>query len=153
MTYITLEEMNIYIDTHYISTDPLRSLWTYEYSEKDRTIFLHNAYIQLQQLPYVRTPGAEALDALKAAQAEQALLLASSASSGSMDTNRSALRRDGVIEYTIGDLTEKFAGGVMSDSAGNYFGLSPKAFKYVANYLQGGYRICTATRKPYGCPR
>ena len=162
-TYITLDEANAYISQYYIATDPLRIQWE-AMSNDDKEIILRKSFIKInslpftgrkknlnQSLPFPRLCNWSTNDMIKVkyAQAEQSIQ--------SLDTviaqeneDRIRLRRAGVTQYRIGDLSEKLQDGLPVDSNANFYGLAESAYAYLSKWLQGGYRICTSIRKPYG---
>lgn len=156
-TYISLEEMNIYVKENYVSSDPLRIQWE-AMSVDDQNVYLRRSYDYINSLPFtgrparVDQPGAfprkdnfSSQDFLKVkyAQAEQALTMSDVVASSETE-DRLRLRRAGVVEYSIGDLSEKFSGGVATSS------LCESARRYLSKWLQGGFHICTSIKKPCG---
>lgn len=161
-TYITADEMLEYLSSHRVSSDTLRVQWE-AMDIEDQEILLHRAYLQINSLPYtgrkssatqrepfprgtVFTPAD--LQTIKYAQAEQALALSDTVAAQETE-QRAVLRRAGVVQYTIGDLSETF-GNSSACSNANYFGLSKNAYGYLSRWLQGGYGICTSIKKPSG---
>lgn len=164
-TYITIAEATEYVSKHYISTDPLRVQWEHT-SEEDQEVMLRRSFEQINSLPYIGKPknpkqtlpfprahNFEATDMqkVKNAQAEQALGLSDTVTSQETE-DRIKLRRAGVTQYKIGDLSEKFQDGLPVDSNANFYGLSEKSYVYLKKWLQGGYRVCTSTRRHCGYP-
>lgn len=162
-TYITLQEMNTYIASYYLSTDPLRIQWE-EMSDSDKEVYLRKSFRQLNALPFTGRPK-DAKQPLpfprygvwteqdwtdvKYAQAEQSLAISDTVAAQEVE-DRLRLRRAGVKSYRIGDLQETFRDGVPTESSANYFGLCEAAYAYLHKWLRGGYRICTAIKPHYG---
>lgn len=162
-TYITAEEMCEYLRKNYVSTDPLRVQW--EAMERcDQEVLLHRAYAQINSLPYKGRPRdpkqgepfpregdftPEDLLKVKYAQAEQALAISDTVAAQETE-DRLRLRRAGVVQYRIGDLSETFQGGLSASGCGNFYGLSESAYRYLSKWLQGGFNICTSIKKPCG---
>lgn len=164
-TYVTLDEANQYIKNYYLSSDPLRVQWE-STADTDKEILLRKSFSQINELPFTGKPtnakqslpfprGCKFTEQdwqkVKYAQTEQAV--------GVLDTvavqeyeNRLKLRRAGVLQYTIGDLSEKFQTGLPSESNATYFGLNEKAYKYLKDWLQGGYKVCTSIKPRRGHP-
>lgn len=162
-TYIMPEEMIEYLRRHYVSTDPLRIQWE-SMERADQEVLLYKAYVQINSLPYKGRPLSVDQDApfprngkftekdllkVKYAQAEQALSLSDIVTAQEI-TERMRLRRAGVVQYSIGDLSEKFQDGLSATSCGNFYGLSENAYKYLSKWLQGGFEICTSIKRHCG---
>ena len=161
-TYITLEEANTYLSQHYVSTDPLLIQWN-SLSDNDKEVFLRRAFDQMNSLPYTGRPknpkqllpfprhNFDSNDYLKIkyAQAEQSISYTDMINSNEV-ADRIRLRRAGVIQYSIGDLSERFQSGLPVESNANFFGMCEKSYKYLSKWLQGGYEICTSTRHRCG---
>lgn len=164
-TYITLAEANEYVSKYYTSTDPLRVQWE-ALSEGDCEVLLRQSFEQINGLPFAGRPTnpkqllpfprgdhftAQDMQQVKYAQAEQSLAISDPVASQETE-DRIKLRRAGVVQYTIGDLSEKFQDGLPEESNANFFGMSIKAYKYLKKWLQGGYRVCTSIKRPCGYP-
>lgn len=164
-TYITIEQANQYISNYYLSSDPLRIQWE-AIEDADKEVLLRKAFVQINSLPYTGRPEnnkqslpfpracnftAQDMQNVQNAQAEQAIAISDSVTAQET-VDRIKLRRAGVVQYTIGDLSEKFQTGLPSESNATFFGLSEKAYKYLAKWLTGGYRVCTSIKKHYGYP-
>lgn len=162
-TYITVDEMLEYLGKNHLSTDPLRIQWE-AMSRDDQAVLLRKAFHLINGLPFKGRPadvnqlGAfpragvfTPTDLLKVkyAQAEQALAISDTVAAQEIE-ERMRLRRAGVVQYSIGDLSEKFQDGLSAASCGNYYGLAESAYKYLSKWLQGGFNICTSIKKPYG---
>lgn len=163
-TYITVEEMLDYLRKNYVSTDPLRIQWEAT-SAEDQMVFLRKSFLLINSLPYNGRPASVSQEGafpragtfteqdllkVKYAQAEQALAISDTVAAQETE-DRKRLRRAGVAQYSIGDLSEKFQDGMSAASCGNFFGLSESAYRYLSKWLQGGFNICTSIKKPYGC--
>ena len=162
-TYILPEEMSDYLKRYRLSTDPLRVQWE-AMEQCDQEVLLHRAYAQINSLPYKGRPKDPAQEEpfprdgdftpkdllkVKYAQAEQALAISDTVAAQETE-DRLRLRRAGVVQYSIGDLSEKFQSGLSSASCGNFYGLSESAYRYLSKWLQGGFNICTSIKKPCG---
>ena len=162
-TYITVEEMLDYLHKNYLSTDPLRIQWEAMNAE-DQMVLLRKSYHFMNSLPYNGRPASTSqmgafpragaftekdLLKVKYAQAEQALALSDTVTAQE-SADRMRLRRAGVVQYSIGDLSERFQEGMSASSCGNFFGLSENAYRYLSKWLQGGFNICTSIKKPCG---
>ena len=162
-TYITREEMLEFLRKNYLTTDPLRIQWEAMTGE-DQDVMLRKAYHLINSLPYIGRPadinqagafpraGAtseKSLLKVKYAQAEQALALSDTVTAQEID-ERKRLRRAGVVQYSIGDLSETFQSGAAAASCGNLYGLSENAYKYLSQWLQGGFNICTSIKRHCG---
>ncbi len=162
-TYITIEDANNYVKTHYLTTDPLRIQWE-AFVEEDKEVLLRKSFDQINQLPYTGCPkdpkqllpfprkhnfNAQDMQNVGYAQTEQAIAISDTVTAQE-NANRIKLRRAGVVQYTIGDLSEKFQSGLPSESNATMFSLSEKAYSFLSKWLQGGYRVCTSTKKRCG---
>lgn len=164
-TYITIQEANEYVSKYFLTTDPLRIQWE-ALTDDDKEVLLRKSFDQINQLPFTGEPKdpkqflpfprkcnftAQDMENVKRAQAEQAIAISDTVTAQET-ADRIKLRRAGVVQYTIGDLSEKFQSGLPSESNATFFGLSEKAYKLLAKWLSGGYRICTSTKKHCGYP-
>ena len=162
-TYITVEEMLDYLHKNFLSTDPLRIQWE-AMNEGDQMVLLRKSYHYINSLPYTGRPANPSQEGafpraggftekdllkVKCAQAEQALAISDTVTAQETE-DRLRLRRAGVVQYSIGDLSETFQSGMSASSCGNFFGLSESAYRYLSKWLQGGFKICTSIKKPYG---
>lgn len=162
-TYILPEEMLDYLTRYRLSTDPLRIQWE-AMKPEDQEVLLHRAYAQINSLPYKGRPKDSSQEEpfprdgnftpkdllkVKYAQAEQALAISDTVTAQETE-DRLRLRRAGVVQYSIGDLSERFQTGMSSVSCGNFYGLSESAYKYLSKWLQGGYNICSSIKRPSG---
>ena len=163
-SYINIEEMTTYVATHYLSTDPLRVQWE-ALSTEDQEVLLRNSFEYINGLPYTGRPSTreqkvpfprlgftpDDMQTVKNAQAEQTMSMSDTVAAQEVGT-RLRLRRAGVEQYRIGDLSEKFQKGSIGGH-GDLFGLSEKAYGYLAKWLRGGYRVCTSIKKHDGVLR
>lgn len=162
-TYITVEEMLYYLHRNYLSNDPLRIQWE-AMSAEDQTVLLCKSYHYINSLPYIGRPASVSQEGafpragaftekdllkVKYAQAEQALAISDTVTAQETE-DRKRLRRAGVVQYSIGDLSEKFQDGMSAASCGNFYGLSENAYRYLSKWLQGGFNICTSTKRHCG---
>ena len=164
-TYITIAEANDYVNKYFLTTDPLRVQWD-ALPENDKEVYLRRSFDQINQLPFTGAPKspcqtlpfprkcnftAQDMQNVKYAQAEQAIALSDTVAAQET-VDRIKLRRAGVVQYTIGDLSEKFQSGLPSESNATFFGLAERAYKLLSKWLSGGYRVCTSIKRPYGYP-
>ena len=162
-TYITVEEMLDYLRRNYLPNDPLRIQWEAMGAE-EQMILLRKSYHRINSLPYSGRPASISQEGafpragaftekdllkVKYAQAEQALAISDTVTAQETE-DRMRLRRAGVVQYSIGDLSEKFQDGMSAASCGNFYGLSESAYRYLAKWLQGGFNICTSIKRHCG---
>lgn len=151
--YVTLEEANEYIRTHYLTADVLRLSWE-ALSEEDQTILLTKSFQTIELLPFSgrklnpdqstvfpRWPCKEVPEAIKWAQIENAL--AKSDASNEEDTKYyERLWTYGVESYSIGNLSERTSSGTYSLRGAQATGVtSAIAERLLRPYLGGGYRM------------
>lgn len=151
--YVTLEEANAYIKTHYLTSDALRLSWE-ALSEEDQTILLTKSFQTIELLPFSgrklnpdqstvfpRWPWQEVPEAIKWAQIENAL--AKSDASNEEDTKYyERLWTYGVESYSIGNLSERTSSGTYSLRGAQATGItSATAERLLRPYLGGGYRM------------
>lgn len=167
-TYITVAEADEYVSTHRVSTDPLRVQWE-AMSESDKEVYLRKAFDQINSLPYVGKPmnpkqqlpfprklacwdntwTEQDQQRVKNAQAAQSVAATDAVAAQEVE-NRIALRRAGVKQYKIGDLSEQFIDGLPADSNANFFGLEETAYHSLSKWLRGGYKVCTSIKPHFG---
>lgn len=159
--YVSIEDANLYVETHFISTDPLRVLWT-SLTTADQEVLLRRSFESLERLPFSgcksaptqttafpRFPNTEVPNDIKAAQVENAVSLADPA------TNEDAafyqkLWQYGVEQYKIGNLSEKTSSGALSNSLSAASGIvSARALSLVQPYIRGGFSIRGWRREPH----
>lgn len=151
--YVTLDEANEYIRTHYLLTDKLRLAWDILSSE-DRTILLNKSFQTIELLPltgrkfnpdqstvFPRWPCKEVPEAIKWAQIENAL--AKSDASNEEDTQYyEKLWIYGVESYSIGNLSEHVSTGSYGLRGAQATGVtSVIAERLLRPFLGGGYRM------------
>lgn len=164
-TYITIEQANEYVSNYYLSSDPLRIQWEAS-SEEDKEVLLRKAFNQINSLPFIGKPKRvdqplpfprycdfkpQDMQNVQYAQVEQAIAI-SDIVTAQENVDRIKLRRAGVVQYTIGDLSEKFQSGLPSESNATMFGLSEKAYGFLSKWLKGGYHVCTSIKRRHGRP-
>lgn len=151
--YVTLQEANEYVSTHYMSTDELRVGWE-ALSDEDRSALLTRSLQVLELLPFAgrkfdpkqqtafpRWPRQEVPEAIKWAQIENAL--AKSDTSNEEDAKfYERLWMYGVESYSIGNLSERTSTGSYSVNGAQATGVtSAIADRLLRPYLGGGYRM------------
>lgn len=151
--YVTLEEANEYIKTHYLSKDTLRLSWE-ELSDDDRTVLLNKSFQTIELLPFTgrklnpdqstvfpRWPCKEVPEAIKWAQIENAL--AKSDASNEEDAQYyEKLWTYGVESYSIGNLSEHVSAGSYGLRGAQATGVtSVVAERLLRPFLGGGYRM------------
>lgn len=151
--YVTLEEANEYIRTHYLSSDELRIGWE-SLSDGDKTVLLNKSFQAIELLPFAgrktspeqqtafpRWPSDVIPDAVKFAQIENAV--AKGDSSNEEDAKYyERLWTYGVESYSIGNLSEKTSAGTYSVSGAQSTGIvSAMASRLLRPLLGGGYRM------------
>ena len=151
--YVTLQEANEYVRTHYLSEDPLRLVWE-DLLEEDQVVLLHKSFQVLELLPFAgrkfdtkqanafpRWPQQEVPEAIKWAQIENAL--AKSDTSNAEDAKfYERLWMYGVESYSIGNLSERTSTGSYSVNGAQATGVtSAIADRLLRPYLGGGYRM------------
>ena len=151
--YVTLQEANEYIKTHYLSEDPLRLVWE-DLLEEDQVVLLNKSFQVLELLPFAgrkfdpkqanafpRWPQQEVPVAIKWAQIENAL--AKSDTSNAEDAKfYERMWMYGVESYSIGNLSERTSTGSYSVNGAQATGItSAIADRLLRPYLGGGYRM------------
>ena len=151
--YVTLEEANEYVATHYLPADALRQGWDKLFDE-EQTILLNKSFQTIELLPFAgrklnpdqstvfpRWPCKEVPEAIKWAQIENALAK-SDASSEEDAKHYERLWTYGVESYSIGNLTERTSTGTYSLRGAQATGItSVIAERLLRPYLGGGYRM------------
>lgn len=155
-SYITIEEANEYVATHYVSDDPLRTTWE-DLSDEDKQVYLNVSAEAIDSLPwpgrkahlnqehaFPRYPSMAIPPSIKFANIENAM-----SSADSSATADAALYQKmwsyGISSYSIGNLSETVgtAGGNASaktQMASNGI-ISSKAQALLSVYMTGGYCI------------
>ena len=151
--YVTLQEANAYVATHYLSNDTLRSSWE-GLTDEDRTVLLTKSFQAIELLPFTgrkltrdqstafpRWPCKEVPEAIKWAQIENAV--AKSDASNEEDTKYyERLWMYGVESYSIGNLSERTSSGSYGVRGAQATGVtSAIADRLLRPYLGGGYRM------------
>lgn len=151
--YVTVQEADTYIASHYLSTDEVVSAWN-ALSESDKAVLLTKAFQIIELLPFTgrktapgqpyafpRWPDKTVPDRIKWAQIELALNK-SDASSNEDAKYYERLWLYGVDSYTIGNLSEKTSTGSYTIGGAQATGVtSAEAERLLQPYLGGGYRI------------
>lgn len=153
--YVTLDQANEYIATHYISTDSLRTTWE-GLSSADKSALLLKSFDTIELLPFAgrklvpgqanafpRFPDQEVPRSIVAAQIEEALSSADTAASEEA-AHYGRLWQFGVQSYSIGNLSEHISEGAWS--SGNLSTASSGLVSIVATrllkpFLMGSYRV------------
>ena len=153
--YVTLEEANTYVATHYISTDALRVAWE-GLESADKSALLLKSFETIEMLPFAghktdpaqlnafpRCPSTEVPNQVKWAQIENALV-AGDTSANEAAEHYGRLWQFGVQSYSIGNLSEHISEGAWSSGSTNAVvsGLvSTVATRFLKPFLMGSYRI------------
>lgn len=153
--YVTLEQANTYVATHYVSTDKLRLGWE-QLSVEDKEVLLLRSFETIELLPFSgrktdagqlnafpRWPSTEVPGAVQNAQIDNALSL-SDASSAEEVEHYSRLWQFGVSSYSIGNLSEHISEGAWSSGSATSASsgiVSTTATRLLKPYLAGSYRI------------
>lgn len=144
--YATVVQANEYVQNYYSSSDSLRLAWE-ALSEPDKLVLLNRAEQTIDQLPFTGKPAVDGKafprypnEVIPVEVVHATIELAVQSSNGEAK-ERYELQRQGVRSYSIGDLSESFAG-----SAGASVGIDPYAysivFPFLRRWLGGGYSIC-----------
>ena len=151
--YVSLEEANDYIATHYLLIDDLRISWE-SLPDEDKIVLLTKSFQTIELLPFAgrklspnqstvfpRWPQQEVPAAIKWAQIENAL--AKSDTSNEEDAKYyERLWTYGVESYSIGNLSERTSTGTYSLRGAQATGItSAIAERLLRPYLGGGYRM------------
>lgn len=151
--YVTLQEAEDYIQTHYTFSNELRQQWEFTPVE-DKVVLLNRSFQVLEMLPFAgrkfdpkqpnafpRWPQQEVPVAIKWAQIENAL--AKSDTSNEEDAKfYERLWMYGVESYSIGNLSERTSTGSYSVNGAQATGVtSAIADRLLRPYLGGGYRM------------
>lgn len=151
--YVTLDEANMYMTEHYMSTETVRVSWEM-LSDDDKAALLRRSFQSIELLPYTghktcieqktafpRCPSTEVPEPVKWAQIEQASF------SSDTEENEDAKHYEklwqwGVQHYTIGNLSETISAGTYGAGALRTAGVtSATAARLLAPYIQGGFNI------------
>lgn len=165
--YVTIEEANQYVTTHFVSTDGLRVSWE-ALSAEDQTVLLQKSFESIEMLPYrgrktednqekafPRCPDTEVPESVKAAQVENAVALTDSEATEDARRYRH-LWQWGVQSYRIGNLSESLSSGAWGSSTGVAAAsgiVSDRAIQLLLPYMRGGFNIQGVRHRPQkkGC--
>nr|DAF76497.1 MAG TPA: Putative Head Tail Connector Protein [Caudoviricetes sp.] len=151
--YVTLEEANLYVATHYVEDSDERTHWE-DLDDSDKQVLLLTSFEAIERLPFPgrktlnsqstmfpRYPSTEVPIDIKAAQIENAV--AQSDSDELEDAKQyERLWNVGVSSYSIGNLSETIGTASFGVSATSQSGItSAKAKKILIPFLSGGYSI------------
>lgn len=153
--YVTLEQANTYVATHYISTDNLRVGWE-GLSDSDKEVLLRKSFETIETLPFTgrkstsdqetafpRWPNAEVPNQILWAQIENALSLSDETSTDEA-AHYNRLWQFGVQSYSIGNLSEHISEGAWSSGSNSSAAsgvISVVATRLLKPFLIGSYRI------------
>lgn len=153
--YVTLEQADEYIATHYISTDKLRLAWE-DLDDEDKSALLLKSFETIELLPFAgrktvagqpnafpRYPDTEVPNQIQWAQIENALVASDTASSEEAE-HYGRLWQFGVQSYSIGNLSEHISEGAWSSGSTTAVAsglVSANATRLLKPYLLGSYRI------------
>lgn len=153
--YVTLEQADEYIATHYISTDDLRLTWE-DLDDEDKAALLLRSFETIELLPFAgrktvkgqenafpRYPDTEVPKQIKWAQIENALSISDTTASEEAE-HYGRLWQFGVQSYSIGNLSEKISEGAWSSGSTTAAAsglVSTIATRLLKPYLLGSYRI------------
>ena len=150
--YVTLEEANDYVATHFTSTSTQRIAWE-ALSDEDKEVLLRVSAEAIDSIPYPgrkasatqteafpRWPQTEVPQAVKHAQVENALI-ATDEQESEYAAMYQRMRAFGVQSYEIDDLSETIVTGTSSGVYVSKGITSPKAQSLLAPFLGGAYRI------------
>lgn len=151
--YVTLDEANAYVESHYVSTDPLRLGWDV-LDDEDKVVLLTRSLQAIELLPFPgrklkpdqttvfpRWPSDQVPEAVKWAQIENAV--AKSDTSNEEDAQHyERLWVYGVESYTIGNLSERTSSGSYGLRSAQATGItSAIAERLLRPFLGGGYAM------------
>lgn len=155
--YVTLEEADAYVETHYLEVEDARTNWE-DLENESKEILLRRSFEAIDNLvltgrktfpdqdtSFPRYPSTEVPARVKYAQIENALSL-SDASIQEDTAFYSKLKSFGITSYSIGNLSETFgASSAEADSVNTSLTakgiVSTKAQQYLLPYIYGGFRI------------
>ena len=151
--YVSLDEADEYIRTHYLTEDSLRLYWE-DLTPEDRAVLLARSFQTIELLPFTgrklspdqpnafpRWPQKVVPEAVKWAQIENAL--AKSDASNEEDARYyEKLWMYGIESYSIGNLSERVGSGTYGLKGAQATGIaSAVAERLLRPYLGGGYRM------------
>lgn len=154
--YATVEQADIYVAEHYISTDPLRIAWN-ALSQEDKQVILNVSAEAIDSLPYPgrkldptqsnafpRYPSQQVPAAIIAAQIENAISVSDSSSSEDAALYQ-RMWSFGIASYRIGNLSESVgnaSGGASLSAQMLQNGIvSTKAQALLKPFIGGAYCI------------
>lgn len=151
--YVTLEEADLYVATHYVEDSDERTYWE-DLDDSDKQVLLLTSFEAIERLPltgrktydsqetmFPRYPSTTVPRDVKAAQVENALAQAD-AGEAEEAKQYERLWNAGVSSYSIGSLSETVGNASFGVSATTQSGItSPKAKKLLIPFMSGGYRI------------
>lgn len=155
--YVTLEEANDYVRTHYLETEDVRINWE-DLEDESKEILLRKSFECIDSLIYTgrktfpeqdtsfpRYPETEVSQKVKYAQIENALTL-SDASVQEESSFYNKLKSFGIQSYSIGNLSETFGSASTGSTSVNAEltskGIvSTRAQQYLLPYIYGGFKI------------
>lgn len=154
--YATVEQADIYVTEHYISTDPLRIAWN-ALSQEDKQVILNVSAEAIDSLPYPgrkldptqpnvfpRYPSQQVPTAIIAAQIENAISVSDSSSSEDAALYQ-RMWSFGIASYRIGNLSESVgnaSGGASLSAQMLQNGIvSTKAQALLKPFIGGAYCI------------
>lgn len=151
--YVTVEESDEYVRTHYVSTDDLRKGWE-ALSSEDKAALLTKSFQAIELLPFTgrklnpkqktafpRWPSEEVPERIKWAQIENALAK-SNATTEEDAQYYERLWMYGIESYSIGNLSESTSKGSYGIGSAQATGInSVVAERLLRPFLGGGYRM------------
>lgn len=148
--YVTLEDADEYVVTHFLSTDDLRISWE-SLTETDKEVLLRQSLDILESLPFTgrktnvdqpyafpRYPLTEIPENVKSSQIEIAVTMSDSSTSSDAAFYEK-LWQYGIESYSIGNLSESSSSGTWGREIAKV--VSPKASRLLQPFLTGGYNI------------
>lgn len=156
--YVDVSYADLYVSTHFLSSDELRDAWE-KLSVGDKEVLLLRSFEVIESLPYTgkknsstqetafpRWPSTEVPNNIKAAQIENAIAL-SDVSNVEDAAFYEKLYQFGVESYTIGNLSEQIGSGSWGSGSNALQGIvSAKATRLLQPYLRGGFDIRGGSR-------
>ena len=154
-SYVTVEDADSYITTHYRSNNKLRKVWE-ELDDADKSASLLSACADMEvlpfggramtagqamafpRLPYQYGSAGEVPDRVKHAQVELALWQLDETHTAQAE-QRQALQAQGVESFSVGDLSESYTTGATAQPTAL---MCAKVANLLAPYLNGGHATC-----------
>lgn len=151
--YVDVTYADEYVKMHFVTTDALRLSWE-GLDVLDKEVLLRRSFEALETLPFTgkkycigqptafpRWPNKEVPEAIKAAQVENAIALASSEATEDAAFYEK-LWQYGVDSYSIGNLSEHVGSGSWGRGSPAAHGvISTKASTLIRPYISGSYSI------------